>query len=196
MDIHPFEIAGPWKAGYVLDWHTTESVYLGDDEHGHPQFDTKRSDLGEFLYRFKYRKDKEAFPPLVHVAAQFLKGRSLKVDIIVPVPPSQANRAFQPVIVIAQGIGKLLGVPVAISAVSKVKPTPEIKNIDDYQERLSLLADAFNADQTALAGKKVLLVDDLYRSGATMAAITQVIYTHGRADAVYALALTRTRVKR
>jgi competence protein ComFC len=87
-------------------------------------------------------------------------------------------------------------VPVAISAVFKGKPTPQIKNIDDYQKRMSLLANAFNADQSALGGKKVLLVDDLYRSGATMATVTQVIYTHGRADAVYALALTRTRVKR
>jgi len=28
----------------VLDSHTLGSTYLGDDEYGHPMFDTKRSD--------------------------------------------------------------------------------------------------------------------------------------------------------
>ena len=44
-------------------------------------------------------------------------------------------------------------------------------------------------------GRKVLLFDDLFRSGATMNAITSALYDQGQAREVYALTLTRTRSK-
>jgi len=45
-------------------------------------------------------------------------------------------------------------------------------------------------------GKSVLLVDDLYRSGATLTAAAQAITNQGGAKTVYVLAITRTRVHR
>lgn len=54
VNINPKKLAGRWRAGYALDHHTTSSVYLGDDELGHPAFDTKRSEIGELLYQLKY----------------------------------------------------------------------------------------------------------------------------------------------
>ncbi len=44
-------------------------------------------------------------------------------------------------------------------------------------------------------GRSVLLFDDLFRSGATMNAITSSLYDQGTARDVYALTLTRTRSK-
>lgn len=43
-------------------------------------------------------------------------------------------------------------------------------------------------------GEDLLLVDDLYRSGATMNAISEALMAAGAA-AVYAFALTRTRTR-
>lgn len=40
----------------------------------------------------------------------------------------------------------------------------------------------------------MLLFDDLYRSGATLNAVTRVLYEQARCSDVYALALTRTRM--
>ncbi len=54
---NPMRIPCRWVDGYTLDYHTISSVYLGDDELGNPQFDTKRSEVGEFLYRLMYRSD-------------------------------------------------------------------------------------------------------------------------------------------
>ena len=36
----------------------------------------------------------------------------------------------------------------------------------DYQDRMTLLRGAFIVERDAVAGKRILLVDDLYRSGA------------------------------
>jgi predicted amidophosphoribosyltransferase len=49
-------------------------------------------------------------------------------------------------------------------------------------------------DGDTVRDKCVLLVDDLYRSGATLNAITRVFYEQGRCSDVYALAVTRTRI--
>jgi predicted amidophosphoribosyltransferase len=43
------------------------------------------------------------------------------------------------------------------------------------------------------SGKNLLLFDDLYRSGATVSAITELLKSQGKAKAVYLLTLTETR---
>ena len=59
-----------------------------------------------------------------------------------------------------------------------------------------MLSGAFQAQKSEISGKKVLLVDDLYRSGATLEAATEAIMAQGNAQVVYVLAITRTRVHR
>lgn len=33
------QVYGNWDIGYVMDRHTSNSEYLGDDAYGHPMFD-------------------------------------------------------------------------------------------------------------------------------------------------------------
>ncbi len=191
-NLRPMRIPGRWKDGFVLDFHTVSSVYLGDDQYGHPVFDTTRSELGDLLYRLKYRSDNTVTEELVATAVQFLRSWNPDVGLIVPVPPSQA-RTQQPVLVLADGLGKRLGVEVRAEGVTLLKDIPQIKNVFDYDERLRILEGAYNVDPQLVSEQKVLLFDDLYRSGATMNAITSALYEDGHVQEVYALAITRTR---
>lgn len=79
--------------------------------------------------------------------------------------------------------------------ISKTKDTPELKNIHDYSARLKVLKDAFSVDKKKTRDKIILLLDDLYRSGATMNAISKTLLEEGSAKNVYALAITKTRNK-
>jgi predicted amidophosphoribosyltransferase len=88
-----------------------------------------------------------------------------------------------------------LDVPLYANYLIKVKQTPELKNMFDYQQRLEALGIAFSVRNLSLKGKNVLLFDDLYRSGATMHAVTQVLYEKGQVSKVFVLALTKTRSK-
>jgi len=115
-----------------------------------------------------------------------------KVDLIIPVPPS-TPRPEQPVILLARAIGERLRVPVCEGCVAKVRDTPQLKNVFDFDERSRLLDGAFEVDLSMAKGKIVLLFDDLYRSGATLNAITTLLYDQGGAKDVLALTLTRTR---
>jgi predicted amidophosphoribosyltransferase len=189
---NPRRIRGSWREGYCLDFHTLTSTYVGDDEFGRPQFDTVRSEVGELLYRLKYRSDRSVVEELVETAAAFVQSWNPGVTEIVPVPPSR-QRPTQPVLVLAEQIAGRLGLAYLPNAVSRVRDVPELKNLYDYEERLAILAEAHTAARAEVQGQSVLLFDDLYRSGATMDAVTSALLDQGRAAAVFALAITRTR---
>jgi predicted amidophosphoribosyltransferase len=176
----------------VLDYHTLSSTYLGDDEYGHAIFDTKRSEIGELLYRLKYRSDQSVINELVETAARFVRSWNPGVTILIPVPPSRV-RADQPVHIIAERLGMSIGIPVDMNIIKRVIETPELKNVYNYDERIRLLNGSYKVDKSGIKGQKILLFDDLYRSGATMNAVTSALYDEGVAAEVYALALTRTR---
>ena len=74
----------------------------------------------------------------------------------------------------------------------KTKALPELKNVD-YAKRVELLKGAHALEGDALRGQRVLLIDDLYDSGATMNALARLLKESAGASAVFALALTKTR---
>ena len=193
MTTNPRVAQGAWRLGWTLDRHTTRSVFLGYDEHGHERYETTRSPLGELLYQLKYRGRPTA-PEVAAVMARFFEDKPIalgRIDLIVPVPPSTA-RSVQPVTQVAKALGRKLKKPILDHVVRKVRQTPGLKDVRDPEERRELLDGAFEVDRAKVSGKGVLLLDDLYRSGATANAVTVALLGAGAAR-VYFLAATRTR---
>ncbi len=189
--VHPKEIRGSWDQGYVLDVHTISSTMIGYNEFGHPEFDTLRSELGEMVYRMKYRGDKGAIAPVVEAIAEFVKSWGIHPDVIVPMPPSKV-RSFQPVVEIAAELARFQNIALNTESLKKTKTTQQMKDVGDYGARVAALEVAFASDK-ALEGKTVLLFDDLFQSGATMNVAARTLKGQGAVASVYALALTRTR---
>ena len=187
----PSRITGLWDDGYALDFHTTGADFLGYDQFGHPQFDTHYTELGGLLHKLKYGSDSAAALPLVRVAAEFVRAWKVNVDVVIPVPPSRPRPA-QPLIDVARRLAAELDLELDSQSLKKTRETPQLKGVDDFSARAKLLAGAFSAQGTGLNGRRVLLFDDLFRSGATLNAITKTLKDSGAA-AVYALTLTRTR---
>ena len=112
------------------------------------QFDTTRPPVGQLLYDLKYggktsEPKQQIANDLAETAAHFvLHTWRLAIDAIVPVPPSNA-RAVQPVAVVADALAGRLGVPVCAKCVAKVKQTPQLKDLKDYDKRKEALKDAF-----------------------------------------------------
>ena len=186
------ELIGNWKKGFALDLHTKSSEYLGVDEFGRDRFDTKRTEIGELVYKLKYGADISSVSKLVACIQQNMRGLE-KLDYLVPVPPSKA-RAVQPVFLIAEELSKRIKVPFIRDAILKVKRTPEIKGVFDQKEREALLATAYEYnDKYDLANKNILLLDDLYRSGTTLRVITSILYKNAMVKNVFVITLTKTR---
>jgi competence protein ComFC len=197
ITINPIELSGNWTQGYALDIHTIDSTFIGYDEYGHEVFDTRRSEIGELLYRLKYKSDKTAIDEILDTVAVFLENRWKiinAIDTLIPVPPSK-NRAFQPVIEITKTLSLRLKIPFQDDVLVKTRETPELKDVYAYEKRMELLKNAFDVGSNLLNGKSILLLDDLFRSGATLNAITDILYNRGNVSNVYVLTLTKTRSK-
>jgi len=195
---HGFSIIGNWAQGFALDLHTTKSTLIGVDDFGHNKFDTLRPPIAEDLFQLKYRKDSGRVEKIANQAAHFLEKykSGWQLDVIIPIPPSDQTRPLQPVYELAKAIGKKCTLPVDFATLKKVKATSELKSIDDAGKRREILKDAFDVEANSLAGKDVLLFDDLFRSGETLQAATEVLLKKGKARNVYVLTITKTRSKR
>ena len=150
----------------------------------------------------KYRDppDWREVEPLTDAAAVFLQRRVRvfqrgQLAALIPVPPSKPRR-LQPIEVLADRLGDKTGLLVRFRYLLKVKETPPLCSLDDPQSRRAQLRGAFRVLERSLAGKRVLLFDDVYRSGETLREATRVLYNEGKVKAVYVLVLTKTRWRR
>jgi competence protein ComFC len=189
------ELNGNWHKGLAFDVHSLSSTYLGPNEFGHDQWDTTRTEMGALVHNLKYRHDKSTLPAIVALLDTKIKGID-QFDYIIPIPPTTARRAFQPVTKIALALGQHYGVKVLPDFLAKRPGGPQLKNVDDPKRRTELLREALyiQAD-ISIAGCAILLVDDLYRSGATLTVAAELLYGAG-ASKVSVLTMTKTRSKR
>lgn len=191
VKINPMKLApAPWVEGYVLDYHTVSSTPTGDPYY---RFDTKRTALGELLFRLKYRGGGTAvLTDIVDTAEQFISTWKPPIDSIVPAPFS-LTRNKQPAVEVSRELASRLHIPMFENAVVKVKSTPQMKNIDDWSERQRTLAEAVQSGPCDVKGKTILLFDDLIESGSTVRRTAEVLLKGGGVQAIYALVLTRTK---
>jgi len=190
--IHPIKLRGRWREGFALDRHIVSSTYIGDNEYGHPMFDTKRTEIGELTYRLKYKGDNSVVGEIADTTERFVKSWGPDISVIIPAPPSNQTRSQQPVFVLAQAIGERLSLPVRQDSITRTKNLPQLKDVRDAATRLRLLQDVHTVDQTMIKDQRVLLVDDVFQSGATLNAVTETLYKNGHASSVFALTMTIT----
>ena len=151
--------------------------------------------MGALVHKLKYRHHKTALPAIIALLDTKIKGID-QFDYIIPLPPTDARRAFQPVTEIALALGQHYGVKVLPDFLAKKPGGPQLKNVDDLEKRTDLLRTALCiSSDISVAGCAILLVDDLYRSGATLTVATELLYGAG-ARKVSVLTMTKTRSKR
>lgn len=189
-------IKGNWLKGLAFDVHTLSSTYLGPNQFGHDQYDTTRSDMGELVYLLKNKGDKSVVPKIVALLEKIKQVMDL-IDYLVPVPSTNKERGIQPVPAITKALGKRHNIPMLDGLIVMSQGVPELKNVDDPDERLRLLKERMSfSGSHNVKGSNILLIDDLYRSGATLRVATQLLYEQGKVANVSVLAMTKTRRKR
>ena len=187
-----YKLSGNWKAGWALDLHTISSIPIGNGN-----FDTKYTNIGKALNELKYHQNNQQIDILANYIVEFLKTRLVTpyIDVIIPIPPSK-ERNIQPVISIANKVSQILNIPIDTEYIIKTKSTDELKSIDNPEQRKEILNGAFAVRDLRYINKKILLLDDLYRSGSTLKEITKILYNNGKVQNVYVITLTKTRTKR
>ncbi|MBH1942448.1 ComF family protein [Mobilitalea sibirica] len=137
-------------------------------------------------YKYHYKKENAVF-----YIQELLRGYGAIIkkwapDVIVPVPIHRSKhkeRGYNQADILALGIGNELEIPVLSKLLLRNKKTLPQKQLDD-KERLHNLKEAFELNPKInnnlnLNIKKVLLVDDIYTTGSTVEACTNVLLKYG-----------------
>jgi competence protein ComFC len=192
MKINIRPLAGNWTNGWALDQHTVRGTTGDSDSFDPPALDPEHSGIGEAMFRLKFRDDLKQVEPISRTVAAFIRGRSELADIsaIVPLPPSEWRRSYQPVELVAARVGELLRLPAPGDYLLKTKPTKPLHGITDRRPRPDELNDAFAIMDKGFANRHVLLFDDIYRFGQTLKAATVALLFQGNVATVSVVTAT------
>lgn len=190
MEVNIHELHGNWDRGFALNKHSLNSVFIGHNEFGHPQFDTTRSEPGEALYQLKYRSDFTQVDPLAQAMFDHIVPVIGKFGIVIPMPATK-KRNRQPVHEIAEKLSKLTDALYAPGLLLKNPPqpgSPEIKNLGTKDEKIAALAERFALNEAFITNQGkwgALLVDDKYDTGASAEAACAVLRTYAKIGKIF-----------
>lgn len=191
MDVVLRQLQGPWNAGWALNKHMLRSTYLGDDEYGRARFESVRTDVGEATYQLKYRQDWGQAQHLARALLDHVVPKFAEIGFIVPMPASTA-RARQPVTEVAQALGALSGISVFPDLLRKASNGKSLKDLQTKEEKIEAIGDSFTVHDTiqGTGPWNVLVVDDLFHTGASMEAACAALRKYPKVRSVYVAALT------
>ncbi len=148
--------------------------------------------LAEAIRRFKYGRRPDLARPLGHLLRASVVDAVGAFDQVVPVPlhpRRRADRGFDQAALLAVHVARQLGCPLRPEALRRTRHGPAQASLG-RGERLQSAALAFEAATDRVAGSRVLLVDDVVTTGATLRACSAALYAAGAAR-VEALTLAR-----
>lgn len=148
--------------------------------------------IKQSIYRFKYRNKREYADVY---AAEIARECGIVInmwepDVIIPVPIHKERyrqRGYNQAGLIACSLSKKLHIPVDENYIIRVKKTTPMKELNNI-ERVKNLQNAFQIYYNGIRYNKVLIVDDIYTTGATIDACAKCLKEYGT-DNVYAITL-------
>lgn len=150
--------------------------------------------LREAIHHFKYSNRQDLATPLGKLMGNYWKQGPLPAEIIVPVPLHRdrlRERGYNQAALLARELGRSAALPVSENGLVRVRATRPQVDLN-AQERKENVRDAFHCPGMELKGKRVLLIDDVYTTGATLEACSIALRGIG-ARSVWALTLARAR---
>lgn len=139
--------------------------------------------IKQSIYRFKYKGCRE-FSKWYGKEMYAACGQQLaiwKPDVIIPVPmyeKKRRQRGYNQAELIADELGRQSGIKVDASTLIRSRATAPMKALNDA-ERAENIKKAFTICSNIIEYKKVVLVDDIYTTGATVDACARVLKAAG-----------------
>ncbi len=147
--------------------------------------------VSKSLYYFKYKNMRSAVE--IYVGEIVKREESVlkewRIDVLVPVPLSRKRRkkrGYNQAFLLAALLGERMDVPTKELAV-RIKETKPQRQLDNRQRKRNV-SEVFRLTES-VAGKRVLIVDDIYTTGATINELSKTL-KEGGASQVYFLTVS------
>lgn len=161
----------------------------------------------QVIHRFKYGNRPVLATPLAGLMAEYWREQPLPTDVIVPVPlhvARQRQRGYNQAHLLANALGHHIGLPVSGDVLWRVRPTPAQVGLSMAERRANVRGafaslDTANAQGSSIIGvnpvhpirgHRVLVVDDVCTTGATLEACSLALRAAGAAS-VWGLTVAR-----
>jgi ComF family protein len=147
-----------------------------------------QSTVKDLIWKMKYRRQKATAQTLAMVLVKYL--RQLDLDLtdffIVPLPiyyKRKRTRGFNQAELIARHLSHILQMPMIIGAMKRVKGAQSQTQRKGIFDRKRHLRNAFMITAPEfIRGKKIILLDDVFTSGATMNEAVKTVREAGAAE--------------
>ena len=136
---------------------------------------SKESLTQNLIHDFKYKGNKEVGKYLGRMMGKSLieSNRFNDIDLLIPLPlydKKEKKRGYNQSLILCEGIKEIMDVPLMIGNVQR-KIATSTQTRKGRKERWENVSDSFKiSNPEDLAGKKILLVDDVITTGATLEA--------------------------
>jgi ComF family protein len=157
-----------------------------------PRFDAARAVAihdgvaREVVSRFKYGERLDLVRAMGRMMAASGAEMLSSADILLPVPMHRLRlfrRRYNQAALLANEIGRITGKSVLVDALERIKRTPQQVGLN-RNERRANLAGAFRVSESArarLAGRHVVVIDDVRTTGSTLNACAHILRKAGAA---------------
>jgi ComF family protein len=161
----------------------------------YPREEATEHPLRQVIQKFKYGRKVALGKPLGRLMARGCEEFLLtcKAETIIPVPlhPRRLRwRGFNQSVLLARQIGRAYNIPVDCFTLFRKMDTPPQTQLPEEDRRKNMRGAFALSKETAVKGKSLLLVDDVYTSGATVNECSRVL-KQGGAREVFVLTLAR-----
>jgi ComF family protein len=139
----------------------------------------------------KYDNNRAIAEPLGKRLLEQMQFKGWAFDMVIPVPLHHARkleRGYNQSELLAGYVAQGLAVPLVTDAIERTRLTRSQVGLSGL-ERRSNLRDAFAGNPARVSGQTILVIDDVYTTGATLGACAQALLDAG-ATAVYGLTVT------
>ena len=148
--------------------------------------------ITEMVYGLKYRNLRSWAPGMGRLMATHIESSPDSADLLVPVPlhrRRERDRGYNQSELLAREVSELTAIPLEPEVLSRTRDTPPQISMTSQEDRRRNMEGAF-ACTASVGGRRVLLVDDVVTTGATMSACARELKAAGAAS-VWGLALAR-----
>jgi ComF family protein len=148
--------------------------------------------LRQAIHHFKYQHRRELAEPLGRLLYTYWQEGNLPVDVVIPVPlhaSRQRERGYNQSALLARVLANQASLPFNDRDLTRTRATAPQVGLG-AEERKVNVENAFVWKGGGLSGARVLLIDDVCTTGATLEACALALRQHD-ADSIWALTLAR-----